>query len=118
MNAAYTLPQDVLIALGVLDNSTRELGLEACGIVTALGHGVEDIGIGDRVMFMASGCFNTQVTVSADLCVKMNNSMTFEQAAALPCVYATAGMALVEKAHLHAGQVSTFSSQHVRELVH
>lgn len=90
------------------------MGLEACGVVTELGYGVEDVGIGDRVMFMASGCFNTHVTVSADLCVKINNSMSFEQGAALPCVYATAAMALIDKAHLQAGQVSILVSSEWR----
>ncbi|RFU80508.1 polyketide synthase [Trichoderma arundinaceum] len=78
--------RDVLIALGVLDNSTREIGLEGCGTVTATGPGVDKLKVGDRV-----------------LCVKIDDSMTFEQGAALPCVYATATMALADKANLQPG---------------
>lgn len=33
--------------------------------------------------------------------------MTFEQGAGLPCVYATATMALVDKANVRPGQVSS-----------
>ncbi|KAK8042338.1 Beta-ketoacyl synthase [Apiospora phragmitis] len=83
--------RDVLIALGVLDNSTCELGLEASGVVAALGRGVEDVSVGDRVAFMGSGCFRTHATVSAD-------------GAPLPCIYVTAAMALIEKANLQRGQ--------------
>jgi len=98
--------QDVLIALGVLDNSTRELGLEGSGCVRAVGRNVHNILVDDRVMFMASGCFTTQMTVPAAACVRIDERMSFEEAAAMPCVYATAAMALMDKAQLRAGQVS------------
>lgn len=98
--------RDVLIALGVLDNSTREIGLEGCGVIAAVGSGVERLAVGDRVMYMSSGCFTSHLTLSQTLCVKIDESMTFEQGAALPCVYATAAMALTDKANLQRGQVS------------
>ncbi|GJN68105.1 type I Iterative Polyketide synthase (PKS) [Purpureocillium lilacinum] len=96
--------RDVLIALGVLDNSTREIGLEGSGVVTEVGPGVEKLQVGDRVMYMSSGCFTTHITLSQTLCVKLDDGLTFEQGAALPCVYATAAMALVDKANLQPGQ--------------
>jgi hypothetical protein len=95
----------VLIALGVLDNSLREIGLEGCGVVTAIGSGVEDLAVGDRVIYMSSGCFATEIILPSVLCVKIDDSLTFEQGAALPCVYATATMALTDKANLQKGQV-------------
>ncbi|KAG9249431.1 polyketide synthase [Emericellopsis atlantica] len=96
--------RDVLIALGVLDNSTSEIGLEGCGIVTAVGQGAEKLKVGDTVIYMSSGCFATQLALSETLCVKIDDSLTFEQGAGLPCVYATAAMALTDKANLQAGQ--------------
>ncbi|PYH92913.1 putative polyketide synthase [Aspergillus ellipticus CBS 707.79] len=89
--------RDVLIALGVIDNSSKELGLEGSGIVEAVGPNVHTVSVGDWVMYMASGCFTTSLTLHETACVKMDASMTFEQAAALPCVYATAAMALIDK---------------------
>ncbi|TGJ79517.1 hypothetical protein E0Z10_g9254 [Xylaria hypoxylon] len=96
--------RDVLIALGVLDNSTSEMGLEGSGIVRAVGSEVQHVSIGDRVMYMSSGCFTTHLIMPATLCVKMDELMTFEQGAAVPCVYATALLALVDKANLRRGQ--------------
>ncbi|PWY70902.1 putative polyketide synthase [Aspergillus heteromorphus CBS 117.55] len=96
--------KDILISLGVLDNSTDELGLEGAGVVHAVGPGVQNIAVGDRVMYMASGCFTTHITLQESMCVTMDDWMTFEQAAALPCVYATASMALIDKAGLQPGQ--------------
>jgi NADPH:quinone reductase-like Zn-dependent oxidoreductase len=103
------LQQDVLIALGVLDNSAREIGLEGCGVVTGVGSGVSRVAVGDRVMYMSSGCFTSEMTLSEKLCVKISDSITFEQGAGLPCVYATATMALADKANIQPGQVSIMS---------
>ncbi|KAJ6441494.1 cytochrome p450 monooxygenase [Purpureocillium lavendulum] len=96
--------RDVLIALGVLDNSTREIGLEGSGVVTEVGPRVDNLKVGDRVMYMSSGCFTTHIALSQTLCVKLDDELTFEQGAALPCVYATAAMAIADKANLQAGQ--------------
>lgn len=74
-------------------------------MVRAVGPGVSRVSVGDRVMYLGSGCFKTMHTMNAALCVKMDDTMTFEQGAALPCVYATALMALVDKANLQQGQV-------------
>ncbi|PWY91664.1 polyketide synthase [Aspergillus sclerotioniger CBS 115572] len=96
--------RDVLISLGVLDNSTAELGLEGAGIVQAVGPHVHHVSVGDRVMYLSSGCFATHVTLPETSCVKIDDSMSFELGAALPCVYATATMALIDKARLQPGQ--------------
>lgn len=91
--------------MGVLEESPSEMGFEGSGVVRALGPGVAQFSIGDRVMFIGSGCFRTVHIKDASLCVKMDDSMSFEQAAAQPCVYATALMALVDEANLQRGQV-------------
>ncbi|KAB8228301.1 type I polyketide synthase [Aspergillus alliaceus] len=96
--------RDVLIALGVLENSPNEMGFEGSGVVRAVGPGVSRFTVGDRVMYLRTGCFKTSCTMNEALCVKMDDSMTFEQGAALPCVYATVITALVDKANLQCGQ--------------
>lgn len=99
-----TQSQDVLIALGVLENSPAEMGFEGSGIVREVKPGASRFSVGDRVMYIGTSCFSTLHTMKEALCVKMDDSMSFEQAAAMPCVYATALMALVDKAHLQKGQ--------------
>ncbi|RAH79597.1 putative polyketide synthase [Aspergillus japonicus CBS 114.51] len=95
---------DVLIASGALDKCTSLLGLEGAGIVHAIGPDVRHVSVGDHVINMGTGCFTTYLTLDESCCVKVKRSMSFEQAAALPCVYATSAMALVEKANLQRGQ--------------
>lgn len=97
--------QDVLIALGVLESGSSELGLEGSGVVEAIGQNVSDITVGDHVIYMAPGCFSTHMALPATACVTVDRGMSFEQAAGLPCVYATAAMALMDKACLQRGQV-------------
>lgn len=82
-----------------------EIGFEGSGIVRAVGTNVGYLTAGDRVMFLGSGCFTTLYTLNASLCVKMDDLMTFEKGAVLPCVYATALMALADKLNLRKGQV-------------
>ncbi|PHH74536.1 hypothetical protein CDD82_4894 [Ophiocordyceps australis] len=96
--------KDVLIALGALDNSMEEMGLEGSGVITEIGPGVDKLVVGDRVLYASIGCFTTRKTVSETLCVKMDDCMTFEQGAAIPSVYLTVIVALVDKANLKQGQ--------------
>ncbi|KAI1300936.1 putative polyketide synthase [Xylaria venustula] len=104
MRAAGLNFRDVTIALNLLDNSTTEMGLEGSGVIKAVGPGVHNFSVGDRVMFMFTGSFTTHLVVPAALCVKMVDSMSFEQAAAIPCVYATVLYGLIDKANLSKGQ--------------
>ena len=98
-----------MISLGVLNNNPEEMGFEGSGIVQAVGPGVQNLSVGDRVLYMGSGCFSTYLTMSEVLCIKIDKPMSFEQAAVVPGVYTTALMALVDKANLQRGQVSQFS---------
>jgi NADPH:quinone reductase-like Zn-dependent oxidoreductase len=83
------------------------MGFEGSGVVRAVGPGESRFSVGDRVLYLGIGCFKTMHIVNATLCVKMDDSMTFEEGAALPCVYGTAIMGLVDKAKLKHGQVRT-----------
>ena len=95
------------MALGILDLSAKDLGFDGCGIVSAVGPGVKNFSVGDRVIYMYSGCLSTYIKLPQALCVKIGNSLTNEQAAGLPCVYATVIMGMIDKANLKRGQVST-----------
>jgi NADPH:quinone reductase-like Zn-dependent oxidoreductase len=91
------------------------MGFEGSGIVRTVGSGVQRLSVGDRVMYLGDGCYTTHKTLEETLCVKMGDSMSFVEGAAVPCVYATAAFALTDKANLQRGQVSadvSRSTQH------
>lgn len=88
-----------------MDDSTTELGLEGSGVVQAVGPAVKHLTVGDHVMFMTSGCFTTEKTLSEVECIKIDSLIGFEEAATLPCVYGTVILALLERGNLRKGQV-------------
>jgi NADPH:quinone reductase len=60
------------------------LGLEGAGIVEAVGPGVSDVAVGDRVAFIfAAGSYATHTLVSAERTVPLAASVGFEDAAAV-----------------------------------
>jgi len=59
------------------------LGCEAAGVVEAIGDGVNNVGIGDRVAYVvANGAYQTHRTLDAAMAVKIPDSISDEQAAA------------------------------------
>jgi NADPH:quinone reductase len=75
------------------------------GVVSALGAGVRDLKVGDRVLAMAEqGGYAERVVVDARQCFKLPPSMSFVEAAAMALVYDTAWFALRERARLRAGE--------------
>lgn len=98
--------QDVLISLGALEVSTGLLGFEGAGTVVEVGSDVRSLKVSDRVFYLDVGCYATEMILLESSCVRLPDTLTFEQGAAIPCVYATAIMALVDKADLGPRQVS------------
>ncbi|KAF7556654.1 hypothetical protein G7Z17_g1229 [Cylindrodendrum hubeiense] len=101
--------RDVLCAMGIVDMPASKLGLEtlgieAGGVVKRVGPDVKDLKEGDRVFLITGGCFSTGLVVPAQLCVKIPDSLSFEDAATMPCVFATVIYALLEVARLEKGQ--------------
>ncbi len=81
------------------------LGLECAGEVVALGEGVTTHRIGDRVCaLLAGGGYAELVSVPAVQALPIPGGLTFEQAAALPEVFATAYLNLFTEARLAAGE--------------
>src|ERR1043165_8289648 len=59
-------------------------GNEAAGEVTAVGPGVSDFKVGDRVAYVvALGCYAAERLVPADRAVKLPSNISYEQAAAM-----------------------------------
>ena len=101
--------KDVLVSLGVIAEPYsigRGMGYECSGVVTAVGSGVRDHCVGDRVLACSSGSFTSSLRVSETLCAKMPDSMTFEEGATLPAVYCTAIYCLLDAGRLSKGMVS------------
>jgi acyl transferase domain-containing protein/NADPH:quinone reductase-like Zn-dependent oxidoreductase len=69
-------------------NST--LGLECSGRVYAIGEGVEDLSIGDRVACLGNRIARTFYHSEASAFQKIDDNMSYELAAALPVAYTTA----------------------------
>jgi NADPH:quinone reductase-like Zn-dependent oxidoreductase len=81
------------------------VGYEVSGVVEAVGDGVEEFSVGDRVI--AGTKFNGQaelVTVPADQVIPLPERMSFEQGAAVVVNYTTAYAGLVVMGGLKAGE--------------
>lgn len=80
-------------------------GAECSGVVEALGDGVGNLQIGDRVLaYVGQGAFAEQCLCDASRVVKLPDSMSFEEGAALMLTYATALHGLKDVAGLQAGE--------------
>lgn len=92
--------------IGGRSGGVEAWGSESAGYVTAVGSGVKHLKVGDRVMCLgcASPGFATEIQTSALQCVKIPDSLSYEEAATMPVVYFTALYSLVEKANLQSGQ--------------
>lgn len=94
--------KDVLVALGNI--AGNHLGSECAGIVSRVG---ADAGfeVGDRVCCCtSSGAFKTHVRTAASNAAKIEESMSFSSAAAVPVAFCTAYYALYSVARLGEGE--------------
>jgi myxalamid-type polyketide synthase MxaB len=107
--------RDVLIALGMLSEYYAQvlhieraqdvpLGFDCAGKIAAVGVGVTDLRVGDEVMTVASGGFASFLTAPATDVVLKPAGMSFEAASALPTVFATAHVGLLQLAQLKPGE--------------
>ncbi|KAM0454086.1 hypothetical protein ACHAO4_004834 [Trichoderma viride] len=95
--------KDILVAMGIVEGYKPGLGIECSGIIRKVGSSVKGLLPGDRVMAIGHGCFTTNFISDASLVVKIPNHLGFEEAATVPCVYATAIHALVNLGGLREG---------------
>jgi NADPH:quinone reductase-like Zn-dependent oxidoreductase len=81
------------------------VGYEVAGVVTAVGAGVDDVGVGQRVLAGTRfGGYAERVVVGARDVVPLADRLTFEQGAAIPVNYATAWAGLVRYGSLQPGE--------------
>lgn len=84
---------------------TDILGLEASGVVRAVGASVEAWQVGDRVCcLLPGGGYAQRVAVPAGMLLSLPDNWTFEQAAAIPEAWLTAFVNLFQEAALEEGE--------------
>lgn len=91
--------------MGIVEASDG-FGLEGAGVVNRIGPDVTGLKVGDRVMFIGHSAFATQITVSENICEKIPHDLSFEDAATIPCVFATSYYSIFNIGNLEKGQVS------------
>tara|TARA_R110000751_G_scaffold19507_5_gene58237 strand:+ start:16 stop:4017 length:4002 start_codon:yes stop_codon:yes gene_type:complete len=99
--------RDVLKALRLypLDApDALELGDECAGTICALGEGVEDARLGQRVMVLGAGCFASHVTVPRAQALVLPEGLSPAEAATLLVPWMTARHALIDIGRLEAGE--------------
>jgi NADPH2:quinone reductase len=80
-------------------------GNDAAGVVTAVGEGVTDFDVGDRVMSRHSlGAFAEIGNAKAALCDHVPDAMSVEEAGVFRGAYATAYHALLQRGRMAAGE--------------
>ena len=113
VRAAATNPADWKVRAGALrlvsgSRLPRGMGHDFAGVIDAVGSGVTQSQVGDEVFgisgIRAAGAFADHLVISETGAYRKPPSLSFEQAAALPMASVTAWSAVVERAHVAAGQ--------------
>ena len=102
--------RDLMWAMGLLPEEALidgfagpTFGLECAGIVSALGPGVEDLAVGDRVAGFAPAALASEVTTAAHAVIRLPPEVPFAAAATVPVAFVTAIYALGTLAKLAPG---------------
>jgi alcohol dehydrogenase len=93
------------------------MGIDAAGVISGLGEGVEGWALGDRVLIdpvdretgklfgeMWDGGLAERAVVKAAQLIALPDSVDFDAAAALPCAYGTAYRMMVTRGRIAAGE--------------
>lgn len=96
--------RDVLSALGRASDGGDTIGCECAGTVARVGASCTKFQPGDRVCAVIIGCASSYARCDYQLAVKMPESLSFAEAAAIPITCVTAHYALVEIARLRKGE--------------
>lgn len=110
MYAASLNPVDWKLCAGVEPwwDKPHIVGLDGAGVVDALGEGVTNVKVGDRVMWHGNlnrdGVFADYAITASHVVSHIPDDVGFEAAAALPCAGLTAFQAIVRKMRIAEGQ--------------
>lgn len=80
-------------------------GIEAAGVIEAIGEGVEHLQVGDKVaVLMPIGGYAEKLLVHKSMAQPIPENMSTADATALLCAYGTAHHALKQRANIQAGE--------------
>ncbi|KAI0502950.1 reducing type I polyketide synthase [Xylaria bambusicola] len=95
--------KDVASVIGLVPENEHLLGGEGSGVIRQVGSSMKDFIKGQRVAFFKRGSFGNRVQASSKVVHAIPDSMTFEEAATLPCAFATSIYALIHMARIKKG---------------
>jgi NADPH:quinone reductase-like Zn-dependent oxidoreductase len=93
-----------LMGVGLTKPKARVAGVDAAGVVEAVGENVRGLRIGAEVLGFCRGAFAQYACAAADMVVPKPASLTFEQAAAVPIAATTALRGIRDVGKVKAGQ--------------
>jgi len=93
-----------LMGVGLTRPKARVAGIDAAGVVAAVGANVRGLRAGDAVLGFCQGALAEYACASADVVVPKPASLTFEQAAAVPVAATTALRGIRDVGEVQAGQ--------------
>lgn len=97
-------PRVVRLGIGIRRPRQPVLGMDAAGVVAAVGPDVTDVSVGDEVVGVGVGTYAELTRMPVAKLVPKPAALTFVEAAALPFAGTTALQALVDKGGATAGQ--------------
>jgi NADPH:quinone reductase-like Zn-dependent oxidoreductase len=95
---------ELLTGHGAYDPKGKAAGMECAGEIAALGAGVTDFALGERVMGRCVGGFAEHALMDAREAMRVPNRLSWEQAAAIPLAFMVAHDMLVTHGRLQAGE--------------
>jgi NADPH:quinone reductase-like Zn-dependent oxidoreductase len=93
-----------LMGVGLTRPKARVAGIDAAGVVEAVGTNVRQLRSGDEVLGFCRGAFAEYAYAAADLVVPKPAAISFEQAAAVPIAATTALRGIRDVGEVKAGQ--------------
>ncbi|MCS7479349.1 type I polyketide synthase [Umezawaea endophytica] len=96
--------RDVMNTLGMYPGDAGLMGLEAAGVVLAVGSDVDRLAVGDRVMGMMDASFGPVALADHRMVCPMPDGWSFAEAAAVPLVFLTALYGLNDLGGLKPGE--------------
>jgi len=93
-----------LMGVGLTKPKARVAGIDAAGVVEAVGANVRLLQAGDEVLGFCRGAFAEYACAAADKAVPKPASLTFEQAAAVPTAATTALRGIRDVGEVQAGR--------------
>lgn len=106
MHAAGLNRGELIVGHGLTaSGSAKPAGMEGSGEITALGAGVTTLSIGDKVMGRCPGAFSEYALMDSREVLPVPQSLSMQEAAAIPLTFLVAYDLLVSQGHLQTGQV-------------